>query len=165
MGLLANTVRRLVTAGAEALSGAGAAATAADPGSLVTAPEIEDVTGGAPVGEPRRNGTGSEVDVGRLLIWETKLSNGDKFLVTLIDGKDAGAARLAMDRMAQECKSLEGVGERGLVRVKKYRKGGSEIGVNALQGRRTLSLTHTSAEGKSDPAALAGLLRAALTRL
>jgi hypothetical protein len=138
-----------------------------DPGSLVTPDEIEAVTGGRPTGEPRRNGErGSEVDVGRLLIWEAQLTNGDQFLVTLIAGNDGAAAKLAMSRIAEEAKPLEDVGERGLVRVKKYpKKGSSEIGVNALAGSDVVSLTHTSTEGRSDPAPLADLLRTALTRL
>lgn len=135
--------------------------------SLVTAAEIEAVTGGVPQGEPRRNGAeGIEVDVGRLVISEWQLSNGDEFLITLIAGTDAQAAALAMDRMAEECKPLAGVGERGLLRLKIYRKRGtSEIGVNALKDRHTLSLTHTSASGSTDAGPLTDLLRTALARL
>ncbi len=52
------------------------------------------------------------------------------------------------------------------MRVKKYpKKGSSELGVTALKGSFTLSLTHTSTEGKTDPAPLTELLRTALTRL
>ena len=135
--------------------------------SLVTPAEIEAVTGGAPQGEPRRNGAeGAEVDVGRLVICEYKLANGDEFLITLIAATDAQAAALAMDRMAEECKPLAGVGERGLLRLKTYRtRGTSEIGVNALKGSCTLSLTHTSTSGQSDPGPLTDLLRTALDRL
>ena len=138
-----------------------------DPGSLVTADEIEAVTGGRPKGEPRRNGErGSEVDVGRLLIWEAQLTNGDEFLVTLIAANDGADAKLAVSRIAEEAKPLEDVGERALVRVKQYRKSGtSEIGVTALAGSEVLSLTHTSATGSSDPGPLTDLLRTALTRL
>jgi hypothetical protein len=85
------------------------------------AEEIRDVTGASPEGTPRTNGAqGSEVDLGRLLIWKAKLSNGDKFLVTLGACFDEAAAKLGMDRMAEVEKPLEGVGERGLVRVKSY---------------------------------------------
>jgi len=113
-----------------------------------------------------RSVTAATHDVGRLIIWESELSNGDTFLVTLIAGGDAAAARRAMDRMAQEWKPLGDVGERGLVRVKRYRKtGSSEIGVNALQDRFTLSLTHTSKAGATDAEPLADLLRTALSRL
>jgi hypothetical protein len=71
-----------------------------------------------------------------------------------------------MDRVAEYEKPLEGVGERGLVRVKKYpKKGSSEVGVTALQGNFTLNLTHTSGEGRTDPGPLTQLLKKALTRL
>jgi hypothetical protein len=53
-----------------------------------------------------------------------------------------------------------------LVRVKKYpKRGTSEIGVTALKGNFTLSLTHTSSEGKTDPEPLTELLRKALGRV
>jgi hypothetical protein len=71
-----------------------------------------------------------------------------------------------MDRMAEVEKPLEGAGERGLMRVKKYGKSGkSEVGVTALHGNFTLSLTHTSTAGATDPAPLTELLKKALTRL
>ena len=135
--------------------------------ALVTDAEIEEVTGAFPVGEPRRNGPdGSEVDLGRLVIRESKLSNGDKFLISLGNSSNAAAAQLAMDRMAEYEKRLDGVGERGLVRVKKYpKKGSSEVGVTALKGNFTLSLIHTSGKGKTDPGPLTELLKTALTRL
>jgi hypothetical protein len=135
--------------------------------TLVTAEEIEAVTGAAPVGTPRTNGGGSDGDVGRMFIWETPLSNGDKFLITLIAGNSVGDAKLAISRVAQVEKSYPGVGERATVRVKKYRKdGSSEVGVNALQGRYTLALTHTSKDGRTDQRDQIGeLVRVALTRL
>ena len=138
-----------------------------DMDALVTDAEIEAVTGASPEGEPRRNGPdGSEVDLGRHVIRESKLSNGDEFLISLGNCTDAPAAQLAMDRVAEVEKPLPGVGERGLLRVKRYRKtGASEIGVMALQGNFTLSLTHTSREGKTDPAPLKELLEKALKRL
>ena len=138
-----------------------------DMDTLVTDPEIEGLTGASPEGEPRRNGPdGSEVDLGRHVIRESKLSNGDKFLISLGNCTDAAAAQLSMDRVAEVEKPLEGVGERGLVRVKKYpAKGSTEIGVTALQDNFTLSLTHTSTEDKSDPGPLTELLKTALTRL
>jgi hypothetical protein len=134
---------------------------------LVTAAEIEAVTGGTPEGEPRRNGPdGSEVDLGRHVICEWGLSNGDEFLISLGNCTDAAAAQLSMDRVAEVEKPLSGVGERGLIRVKKYpKKGSSEVGVTALQGNFTLSLTHSSTSGKTDPEPLTDLLRTALTRL
>jgi hypothetical protein len=134
---------------------------------LVTDAEIEAVAGAAPVGEPRRNGSdGSETDLGRHVIRESQLANGDKFLISLGNCANAGAARLSMDRVAEYEKPLEGIGERGLVRVKKYpKKGASEVGVTALTSNFTLSLTHTSTEGTSDPQPLVALLKQALTRL
>ena len=103
---------------------------------------------------------------GRHVIRESKLANGDTFLISLGNCTDASAAQLSMDRVAEVEKPLEGVGERGLVRVKKYpKKGSSEVGVTALQGNFTLSLTHSSTEGKSHPGPLTELLRKALTRL
>lgn len=135
--------------------------------ALVSDAEIEEVTGASPEGEPRRNGPdGTEVDLGRHVIRESQLSNGDKFLISLGNCTDAAAAQLAMDRVAEVEKPLEGVGERGLVRVKKYaKKGTSEIGVTALQGNFRLSLTHTSTEGKTEPGPLTELLKKALKRL
>ena len=135
--------------------------------ALVTDAEIEAVTGASPEGEPRRNGPdGSEVDLGRHVIRESKLSNGDEFLISLGNCTNAAAAQLSMDRVAEVEKPLDGVGERGLLRVKKYpKKGSSEIGVTALQGNFTLSLTHTSTQGKTDPQPLTDLLRKALARL
>ena len=105
-----------------------------DMDALVTDAEIEAVTGAAPEGEPRRNGSdGSDVDLGRHVIRESKLANGDKFLISLGNCANASAAQLSMDRVAELEKPLDGVGERGLVRVKKYpKKGTSEIGVTAL---------------------------------
>lgn len=138
-----------------------------DMDALVTDSEIEEVAGASPVGEPRRNGSdGSDVDLGRLVIRESKLANGDKFLISLGNCSNAGAAQLAMDRMAELEKPLDGVGERGLVRVKQYpKKGTSEVGVTALSGNFTLSLVHTSSEGRTDPEPLIQLLKKALTRL
>jgi hypothetical protein len=138
-----------------------------DMDALVTDAEIEAVTGAQPEGQPRRNGPdGSEVDLGRHVIRESQLANGDKFLISLGNCTNPAAAQLSMDRVAEYEKPLEGVGERGLVRVKKYpKKGSSEVGVTALQDNFTLSLTHTSGEGKTDPGPLTELLRKALTRL
>ena len=138
-----------------------------DMDALVTAEEIEAVTGASPTGEPRRNGDdGTDVDLGRLVIRESKLSNGDKFLISLGNSTNATAARLAMDRKAEVENPLDGVGERGLVRVKKYRKAGtSEVGVTALKDNFTLSLVHTSTAGVTDPGPLTELLRTALSRL
>jgi hypothetical protein len=135
--------------------------------ALVTDAEIEALTGAAPVGEPRRNGPdGSEVDLGRHVIREVQLANGDELLIALGNCTDARAAQLSMDRVAEVEKPLAGVGERGLVRVKKHpERGTSEISVTALQGTFTLSLVHTSTTMQTDPAPLTDLLRTALTRL
>jgi len=183
MGLLDDAIRTLQRGTASSEKGAGrpawgprdadkadygkAGAPAPDMDALVTDAEIEQVTGASPVGEPRRNGPdGSEVDLDRLVIRESKLSNGDKFLISLGNSSNAGAAQLAMDRMAEYEKRLDGVGERGLVHVKKYpKKGTSEVGVTALKDNFTLSLSHTSSDGKTDPGPLTELLKTALTRL
>jgi hypothetical protein len=175
MGLMSNlrrvatskaTQEKLLTTGAQVFQGlTGGRPPALD--TLVTADEIEAVTGARVVGTPRTNGAGSDGDVGRQYIWEAQLENGDKFLITLIAGNSAADAQLAMSRVAQVEKPYEGVGERATVRVKKYRKtGSSEVGVNALQGRYTLALTHTSKDGRTDQRDRIGeLLRVALTRL
>ena len=138
-----------------------------DMDALVTDDEIAAVTGASPEGEPRRNGEdGTDVDLGRLVIRESRLSNGDTFLISLGNGTNPAAARLAMDRMAELEKPLDGVGERGLVRVKRYRKTGtSEVGVTALKDNFTLSLVHTGTAGVTDPGPLTELLRTALSRL
>jgi hypothetical protein len=182
MGLLDDAMRKLqrVTAATGKASGrpawgpsdpnkadyGRAGAPTPDMDALVTDAEIERLTGASPVGEPRRNGPdGSAVDLGRLVIRESKLTNGDKFLISLGNCTDAAAAQLSMDRVAEVEKPLEGVGERGLVRVRKYSKGSSEVGVTALKDNFTLSLTHTSTTGKTDPGPLTELLKKALTRL
>ena len=184
MGLLDTALKRLrraTTAATEATSAlkpwGGRAPDKADYGkagartpdmdALVTDAEIEAVTGAEPVGEPRRNGSdGSDVDLGRHVIRESKLANGDTFLISLGNCTNASAAQLAMDRKAEYEKPLDGAGERGLVRVKKYpKKGSSEVGVTALKANFTLSLIHTSTEGETDPEPLIELLKKALTRL
>lgn len=143
-----------------------AGASTPDLDGLVTDAELEELTGASPKGEPRRNGAdGSETDLGRLVIKETKLSNGDKFLISLGNCTDPAAAQLSMERVAEVEKPLDGVGERGLVRKKKNAKtGGNEVGVTALKDNFTLSLTHWSKEGKADAAALTELLKSALER-
>lgn len=135
--------------------------------ALVTDAEILAVTGGSPEGEPRRNGRdGTDVDLGRLVIRESTLSNGDTFLISLNNCSSASAAQLAMDRMAELEKPLHGVGERGLIRAKNSpKRGTSEVGVTALTRNFTVSLTHTSAVGGTEPAHLTELLKTVLTRL
>lgn len=170
--LLRSTSREVATAPwgdrrpAKAWHGRAGAPTP-DMDALVTDAEIEAVTGGKPVGEPRRNGPdGSETDLGRLVIRESQLSNGDEFLITLGNCSDRVAAQLGMARLDDVEKPLDGVGERGLLRVKRYvKEGTSEIGVTALKGNFTLSLTHSSSDGKTDHQPLTDLLRIALTRL
>jgi hypothetical protein len=91
MGLMRNlkrvatskaTQEKLLTTGAQVFQGlAGGRPPALD--TLVTEEEIEAVTGARPVGTPRTNGNGSDGDVGRQYIWETQLSNDDKFLTRL----------------------------------------------------------------------------------
>jgi hypothetical protein len=137
-----------------------------DMDSLVTDAEIEEVTGAKPKGEPRRNGKeGSEVDLGRHIIWESKLSNGDKFLISVGNCTNASMAQLSMERVGQYEKKLDGVGEQGLKRVKKYKAGGSEVGVTALKDNFTISLIHTSKEGKTDAEPITELLKKAVGRL
>jgi hypothetical protein len=184
MGLLGDTAKKLQQAVSAATETASdrpawgprdpdradygkAGAPTPDLDALVSDAEIEAVTGASPEGEPRRNGPdGSEVDLGRHVIRESKLSNGDKFLISVGNCTDPAAAQLSMDRVAEVEKPLEGVGERGLIRVKKYpKKGVSEIGVTALKGNFTLALTHTSTEAKTDPGPLTELLKKALARL
>jgi len=144
-----------------------AGAPSPDMDSLVTDAEIEAVTGALPEGEPRRNGPeGSDTDLGRHIIRESKLSNGDTFLVSLGNCSSASAAQLSMDRVAEYEKALAGVGERALTRVKKYPKNGSsEISVTALQRNFTVSLCHTSTTGQTDLAPLIELAKTVLTRL
>ena len=179
MGLLSNALDALTkTASRTPTQKAGAGQPGAvegedlpaipDLATLVTPAEVKLVTGGDVKGEPRRNGPqGSEVIGGRLVIWEAQLTNGDEFLITLSVNFDEAGAKLTMDRMNEaEHKPLEGVGERGLVRVKSYKKSGkSEVGVSARQGLYTLSLTHTSMSGQTDYVPLTDLLRTALTRI
>src|SRR5689334_16958857 len=138
MGLLDNVLGRLRESATSAADRSTARA-APDLDALVTDAEIEAATGAAPVGEPRRNGSdGSETDIGRLVIKESKLENGDKFLISLNNCNDTAAAGLAMDRMGEVEKPLEGMGERGLQRVRKSSKtGSSEVGVTALRGTIT----------------------------
>jgi hypothetical protein len=138
-----------------------------DLGALVTDAEIAAITGSTVEGEPRRNGPdGSDTDLGRHVIREAELANGDKFLIALGNCYDADAATLSMERVAEVEKPLDGVGERGLMRVERYpKKGTSEIKVTAMTGNFTLSLVHTSAEGKTDPEPLIAQLKQSITRL
>ena len=163
MGLLDSALKRLQRAGASAASGrSGTPAATPDLDALVTGAELEAVTGSRPAGEPRRNGPdGSEVDIGRIVIKETRLADGGKFLISLNNCSDAAAAQLAMNRVAELEKPLEGVGERGLKRV----DGPGDVGVMALKGTFTLSLNHSSPDGRADIDALTDLLRRALDRL
>lgn len=135
--------------------------------ALVSDAEIEAVTGALPEGEPRRNGAdGTDVDLGRRVIRESTLANGDKFLISIGNCTNEAAARLAMDRIAEYEKPLAGIGERALTRVKKYPKqGSSEMSVTALQRNFTVSLCHTSTTGKTDLAPLIELTKTVLTRL
>lgn len=144
-----------------------AGAPAPDLDALVSDAEIAAIAGAAPVGAARRNGDdGSETDLGRLLIRECKLTNGDTFLISIGNCATADGARLAMDRMAGTERPLSGVGERALVRVERHAKAGtSEVGVTALQGNFTVALVHTSTAGVTDPEPLTQLLRRVLTRL
>jgi hypothetical protein len=172
MGLLSKIAERLGDVAKGQAAGAGSASEREvgpipDLAALVTDDEIEAVTGSRPQGEPRLNGPrGSEVDNGRLVIRESRLANGDEFLITLTAAYGEAEAQRAMDRMAELEKPLAGVGERGLKRIKHYKKTGkSEVGVTALSGRYTLSLTHTAMEGRREVDSLTGLLRTVLTRL
>lgn len=174
MGLFAKALGRVTEAAAGRVKTAGRTGrhepeppAVPDVAALVTPAEIKEVTGAALRGEPRLNGPqGIEVDTGRLVIRDSKLGNGDEFLVTLTAAFDEARAGLAMDRIAEVEKPLGGVGERGLQRVKHYRKTGrTEIGVTALKGTYVLSLTHTVTDGRRDVGPLTGLLETALTRL
>ena len=138
-----------------------------DMDSLVTDAEIETVTGALPIGEPRRNGPdGSDSDLGRHVIRESQLSNGDKFLISVGNCSNPSAAQLGMERLAQYEKPLAGVGEQALSRVKKYpKKGSSEVGVTVLQGNFMVSLVHTSTAGQTDLDPLIELVRKVLARL
>jgi hypothetical protein len=138
-----------------------------DVDALVTEAEILAVTGSSPVGEPRRNEPdGSESDLGRSVIREWQLANGDKFLLSVGNCASPSAAQLGMDRKAEYEKPLEGVGERGLVDVNRHpKKGSSEVGVSALSRNFMVALVHTSTEGRTDAGPLTDLLRTVLTRL
>jgi hypothetical protein len=61
------------------------------------------------------------------VIPESNLSNGGRFLISLGNCSDAAAAWLAIDRMAELEKLLDGIGERGLVRVQKYPHKGASV--------------------------------------
>ena len=160
MNRLWQAIRSLTTPG-----GAERIPSGPNPADVVTAAEIEAATGGSPIGSGRRNGSGTAVDVGTLVICEWQLTNGDEFLVTLIRAKDRQSAELAVERQSEEMKPLGGVGERSLIRVQKYSRGKTEIGVTALRGSYVLSLTHTSSHGASDPEPLINLLRLGVSRL
>ena len=135
--------------------------------ALVTDAEIRAVTGSSPVGEPRRNGPdGSDTDLGRYVIRESKLADGTEFLLGVGNCYSADAAQLGMDRLAEYEKPLDGVGERAFVHVKRYPKEGTrEVGVTALHRNFTVALVHSGPGDSTDPAPLAELLRTVLTRL
>jgi hypothetical protein len=62
-----------------------AGAATPDTDALVTDAAIEEATGASPEGRTAANGPdGTQVDLGGHLIGESKLSNDDKFLISLI---------------------------------------------------------------------------------
>lgn len=144
-----------------------------DPCSLVTAEEIKAVTGGSIDKAPRTNGQGSINIMGgehksRLRVCEWKLSNGDEFLVSLSIAFDNATIHRAWDQeglVRGEEKDMAGVGERGYLRVAKYKDGTSEVGVTAIQGRYVLTLSRESARGETAHEELKKLLQTALGRL
>ena len=142
-----------------------------DPGTLVSPEEIEAATGSAPVGEGDRRSGGMDTDIGffRVCIWQ--LADGGQLIVnsTRIRGPEGEALLRSRwdDPSWQEGgeKPLAGVGELARTRVTKSPKGGTELHVDAKEGRYDASLVHTSPAGSRDVTPLVALMTTLLSRL
>jgi hypothetical protein len=142
-----------------------------DPGTLLTAEEMEAATGGRPVGEGDRKSGGQDVDVGYMRVCEWQLSNGDELLINFTrfgDEDDVALWRSRFDdpswKNVDDEKPLEGVGEVGIWYVTKA-DGGNELHLSAKQGMYYSNLVHSSRAGATDITPLANLMTKVLSRL
>ena len=142
-----------------------------DPSTLVTADEIEEATGGRPVGEGDQKSGGSDNDVGHMRVCIWQLSNGGEFLINFTRFWDDDALALWLSRnedpswQVDYLRPLEGVGELAEHGVTKDPKGGTEIHVDAKQGMYSSALVHSSRAGATDTTPLANLMVKVLARL
>jgi hypothetical protein len=143
-----------------------------DPGTLVSAEEIEATTGSPPVGDGDRRSGGIDVDTGfmRVCIWQ--LADGGELLVNFTRFRDDDGVALWRSRWddpgwrnVDDEKPLEGVGEAGRWYVTKASKGGTELHVTAKQGMFQSQIVHTSPAGSRDVAPVTQLLTTVLGRL
>jgi hypothetical protein len=143
-----------------------------DPGTLVTAVDMEEATGSRPVGEGDRKSGGQEVDTGYMRVCEWKLSDGGELLVNFTrfaDSADVALWRSRWDdpswRNVDDEKALEGVGEAARWYVTKSPKGGTELHVSAKEGMYSVHLVHSSKAGATDITPLSNLMVKVLARL
>lgn len=143
-----------------------------DPTTLLTASDIELVTGSLPDGEPDRRSGGIDVDTGfmRACIWP--LQDGGELLLNFT--RFATEEHIALWRTRwddpgwandENEKPLDGVGEIGRWHVGKAARGGTELHVTAKLGMYESQLVHTSPSGSRDIAPLSALLATVLGRL
>lgn len=153
--------RRYPTAGDTTL----AALKGPDPGTLLTADEIEAATGNRPIGEGDRKSGGMEVDVGYSRVCEWTLTGGDELLINVTRFPDQAAASLWESRNWNQEKPLGGLAEVGRFKVAKDPKGRTELHVTAKQGMYAVYLVHSSAARVTDITPLKELMRTVLSRL
>ena len=142
-----------------------------DPGTLVSADEIERATGSRPVGEGDRKSGGSENDTGffRVCIWA--LADGGELLLNFTRLRGAEGEELWRSRWDDPSwhtdgeRPLDGLGEVAKWYVTRSHRGGTELHVTAKQGTYQSQLVHTSPSGAKDISALSDLMATVLTRL
>ena len=142
-----------------------------DPSTLLTAGEIEEATGGRPVGEGSRKYGDSDNDIGYMRVFEWTLSNDGELLINFTRFRDDDALALWRSRIEDPSwqvdyeRPLEGLGELAWAGVTKDPKGGTEIHVSAKQGMYKSSLVHSSRSGAKDTGPLVTLMAKVLSRL
>ena len=142
-----------------------------DPSTLLTADEIEEATGGRPVGEGSRKYGDSENDIGYMRVFEWTLSNGGELLINFTRFRDDDALALWRTRIEDPSwevdyeRPLEGLGELAWAGVTKDPKGGTEIHVSAKEGMFKSSLVHSSRSGAKETEPLVSLMAKVLSRL
>ena len=142
-----------------------------DPGTLLSAADIEAATGSTPVGEGDRRSGGQDLDTGyfRVCIWQ--LADGGQLLVNSCRLRGAEGEALWRSRWDDpswqdvgNAQPVEGLGEA----AKRYvtsSKGSTELHVSAKAGPFHSQVVHTSPAGSRDLAPLTELMRTLLTRL
>jgi hypothetical protein len=143
-----------------------------DPGTLLTASDIEEATTSQPVGEGDRKSGGQDTDVGYFRVCMWQLADGGELLVNCTRIRDDDGVALWRSRWddpswqnVDDEKHLDGVGEAARWYVTKSHKGGTELHVSAKQDMYVAQLVHTSPAGAKDIAPLTALMTKVLERL